>query len=77
VILMLGAGRGAKAGSRTWAGATPNLLNVAATRAKRVLYVVGNRTEWQSAGVFADAAEALEPRSARDWLGVDQIAPAE
>jgi len=77
VILMLGAGRGAKAGSRTWAGATPNLLNVAATRAKRVLYVVGNRTEWQSAGVFADAAEALEPRSARDWLSVDQTVPAE
>ena len=77
VILMLGAGRGAKAGSRTWAGATPNLLNVAATRAKRVLYVVGNRTEWQLAGVFAVAAEVLEPRSARDWLGLDQMAPAQ
>lgn len=77
VILMLGAGRGAKAGSRTWAGATPNLLNVAATRAKRVLYVVGNRTEWQSVGVFAAAAEVLEPRSARDWLGADQLAPAQ
>ena len=77
VILMLGAGRGAKAGSRAWAGATPNLLNVAATRAKRVLYVVGNRTEWQSAGVFAAAAEVLEARSARDWLGADQLAPAQ
>ena len=77
VILMLGAGRGAKAGSRTWAGATPNLLNVAATRAKRALYVVGNRTEWQSAGVFAVAAEALEPRSAQDWLGLIQMAPAQ
>ncbi len=76
VILMLGAGRGAKASSRTWAGATPNLLNVAATRAKRVLYVVGNRTEWQSAGVFADAAEILESRSPREWLRLDQLAPA-
>lgn len=61
VILMLGAGRGAKAGSRTWAGATPNLLDVAATRAKRVLCVVGNRTEWQSVGVFTVAAEMLAP----------------
>ena len=77
VILMLGAGRGARPGSRSWAGATPNLLNVAATRARRVLYVVGNRTEWQSAGVFAVAAEMLEPRSAREWLGLDQMAPAQ
>lgn len=77
VILMLGAGRGAKPGSRSWAGATPNLLNVAATRAKRVLYVVGNRTEWQSAGVFAAAAEMLEPRSAREWLDLSQMAPAQ
>ena len=67
VILMLGAGRGAKAGSRTWAGRTPNLLNVAATRAKRALYVVGNRDEWQEAGVFAAAARELEARSGSEW----------
>ncbi|MGI4795729.1 MAG: AAA domain-containing protein, partial [Janthinobacterium lividum] len=77
VILMLGAGRGARAGSRSWAGATPNLLNVAATRAKRVLYVVGNRTEWQTAGVFAVAAEMLPPRSGYDWLGLREVAVAE
>ena len=77
VILMLGAGRGAKAGSRSWAGATPNLLNVAATRAKRALYVVGNRTEWRSAGVFAVAAETLQTRSPRDWLRLDLMAPAQ
>ena len=76
VILMLGAGRGAKAGSRVWAGETPNLLNVAATRARRVLYVVGNRAEWQSAGVFADAARTLQPRSGPAWLSVDQTATA-
>ena len=76
VILMLGAGRGAKAGSRVWAGETPNLLNVAATRARRVLYVVGNRAEWQSAGVFADAARTLQPRSGPAWLSIDQTATA-
>ena len=74
VILMLGAGRDAKAGSRSWAGGTPNLLNVAATRAKRALYVVGNRAEWRGAGVFAEAARALETRSEREWLPEDQLA---
>jgi hypothetical protein len=68
VILMLGAGRGAREGSRTWAGRTPNLLNVAATRARRALYVVGNREEWQGAGFFRDAAAMLPHRSGRDWL---------
>jgi len=73
VILMLGAGRGAKNGSRIWAGRTPNLLNVAATRAKRVLYVVGNRVEWQGVGVFATAALALPVRSGQEWSFSDQV----
>lgn len=68
VILMLGAGRGAKPGSRNWAGGTPNLLNVAATRAKRGLYIVGNREAWQGAGVFSEAAQMLPVRSAENWL---------
>jgi superfamily I DNA and/or RNA helicase len=74
VILMLGAGQGAKVGSRVWAGATPNLLNVAATRAKRVLYVVGNRAEWQGVGVFAEAARTLQPRSGSAWLSAIHLA---
>jgi hypothetical protein len=74
VVLMLGAGRGAKAGSRVWAGETPNLLNVAATRAKRVLYVVGNRAEWQGAGVFAEAVRTLQPRSGPAWLSTNHPA---
>jgi superfamily I DNA and/or RNA helicase len=68
VILMLGAGRGAKPGSRNWAGSTPNLLNVAATRAKRSLYIVGNRQEWQGAGVFTEAAHRLDVRGGQEWL---------
>ncbi|MEE4454668.1 DEAD/DEAH box helicase [Novosphingobium resinovorum] len=67
VILMLGAGRGAKNGSRKWAGNTPNMLNVAATRAKRGLYVVGNRELWRGAGVFATAAEMLPVVPADLW----------
>jgi AAA domain len=72
VILMLGVGRGAKPGSRSWAGGTPNLLNVAATRAKRVLYVVGNRAEWKEVGVFAQAACRLRVRLEREWLREDE-----
>jgi superfamily I DNA and/or RNA helicase len=71
VILMLGAGRGAKPGSRAWAGETPNLLNVAATRAKRALYVVGNRTEWLGAGVFTEAARTLQSIPGTAWLSVN------
>ena len=32
----------------------PNILNVAITRAKEVVYVVGNRKLWREAGVFAE-----------------------
>lgn len=70
VILMLGAGRGAKAGSRSWAGGTPNLLNVAASRARRRLYIVGNRQEWQGAGVFGEAVNLLDAKDGRAWLNV-------
>lgn len=67
VILLLGAGRGAKDGSRVWAGQTPNMLNVAATRAKRSLYVVGNRQLWKGAGFFADAANSLPHIGTEEW----------
>jgi hypothetical protein len=54
VILVLGAPSAAQAGARNWAGGRPNLLNVAVTRAKEVLYVVGNRQLWREAGVFRE-----------------------
>lgn len=58
VIFVLGAPNGDQTGARGWAGKEPNLLNVAVTRAKEAVYVVGNRSLWRSAGVFSDL-EAL------------------
>lgn len=52
VILVLGASSAAETWARNWAGGRPNLLNVAVTRAKEVLYIVGNRRLWREAGVF-------------------------
>jgi hypothetical protein len=54
VIFVLGAPAVNQTGVRNWAGSKPNLLNVAVTRAKEALYVVGNRSLWQSAGVFQE-----------------------
>ncbi|CAD1790219.1 hypothetical protein XSP_001553 [Xanthomonas euroxanthea] len=53
VIFVLGAPQAAQHGARGWAGSTPNVLNVAVTRAKEALYVVGNRSLWSGVGHFA------------------------
>lgn len=53
VIFVLGAPNADQTGARAWAGKQPNLLNVAVTRAKEALYVIGNRNLWRTAGVFA------------------------
>jgi energy-coupling factor transporter ATP-binding protein EcfA2 len=52
VFFILGAPRPEQIGARLWAGAAPNLLNVAVTRAKEALYVIGNDKLWREAGLF-------------------------
>lgn len=59
VIFILGAPEAVQRGARGWAGARPNLLNVAVTRAKEALYVVGNRELWRGEGVFQQLDRAL------------------
>ena len=53
VFFVLGAQASSQNGARNWAGSRPNLVNVAVTRAKTSLYVIGNRSLWKTAGVFA------------------------
>jgi len=56
VIVVLG---GVSLGSRKWAAGTPNLLNVAVTRARDRLYVIGDRGHWESVGYARWVAENL------------------
>lgn len=58
IILVLG-GNNENGGARNWAVSEPNLLNVAATRAKRRLYVIGDRTDWQNRQLFCDVMDLL------------------
>lgn len=58
VILVLGTDPG-RAGARAWAASRPNLLNVAVSRAKRRLFVIGNLDAWRDQRFFTTLAEAL------------------
>jgi hypothetical protein len=61
VILVLGADRHARhAGAARWAASRPNLLNVAATRARKRLYLVGDVELWGNLPYF-DVARGLLP----------------
>ncbi|SHI39479.1 AAA domain-containing protein [Aureimonas altamirensis DSM 21988] len=59
VFFLLGAPSAEQRGARCWAGGRPNLLNVAVTRAKESVYVIGNRSLWKSAGVFQSLDDFL------------------
>ena len=58
VILVLGSDP-KNHGSRQWASSKPNLLNVAVSRAKRRLYVVGDVKAWSRWPYFSTLAESL------------------
>jgi hypothetical protein len=61
VLFVLGAPAPNQRGARAWAGGRPNLINVAVTRAKERLYVVGNRELWRTAGLFSELDARLPP----------------
>ncbi len=64
VILVLG-GNPRLPGAKEWASQKPNLLNVAVSRARRRLYVIGDREDWSRYPHFADAAALLSQQETK------------
>lgn len=58
VILLLG-GDPLNADGRDWVSALPNYLNVALSRAKERLYVIGNREVWERHPYFSELSAVL------------------
>jgi hypothetical protein len=59
VIIILGAQGDDFAGSRNWATRPPNLINVAVTRAKRRLYVIGSKYHWKNCGAAGEVMKLM------------------
>ncbi|MEO4002118.1 DEAD/DEAH box helicase [Mesorhizobium sp. CAU 1732] len=62
VILLLGAPAASQHGARNWAAGTPNILNVAVSRAKQNFYVVGSYAAWSSVGHARELASLRRAR---------------
>ncbi|MQS04418.1 DEAD/DEAH box helicase, partial [Streptomyces alkaliterrae] len=74
VLLVLGAG-GDKAGARAWAAARPNLLNVAVSRARRRLFVVGDHGSWSRNRHFDTLARRLPRMTVDDQRAMRDLTP--
>ena len=64
ILFVLG-GNPAKPGALRWAASQPNLLNVAVSRARQRLYVVGNHDNWAKLPYFSVLARTLPIRPLR------------
>lgn len=76
VVIMVLGGNTEGSGARDWAVSEPNLLNVAATRAKRRFYVIGDRNDWKNRALFCDVMDLLPlltlPERTMDLLPLSQ-----
>jgi hypothetical protein len=59
VVIMVLGGNTEGSGARDWAVSEPNLLNVAATRAKRRFYVIGDQDDWRERKLFCEVMGLL------------------
>ena len=60
VICILGGNASsASSGARNWVVESVNTLNVAVTRAKRRLYIIGDRSDWKKRRLFCDIMHIL------------------
>jgi ATP-dependent exoDNAse (exonuclease V) alpha subunit len=59
VIFVLGTDPSRAKRARDWAAMPVNLVNVAVTRARRRLFVIGNHAEWRDAPNFSELARSL------------------
>jgi energy-coupling factor transporter ATP-binding protein EcfA2 len=72
VIFVLGASD--SAGAANWAASKPNLLNVALTRAKKRVYLIGCYDMWSSLSYFSDAFSLLDQKALiADSINVENI----
>jgi hypothetical protein len=79
VVFLLGGNPSSPGVISSFAGAKPNLVNVAVTRAKRRLYVVGDREFWTGASdvrqIYSQMAEHLDGMQQDAEAGPDQERP--
>ncbi|HGM5240819.1 MULTISPECIES: DEAD/DEAH box helicase [Serratia] len=64
VILLLGAPKASQQRARQWAASPPNIINVAVSRAKQNLYVVGSAAAWAGAGTSLQVLQRQLTQSA-------------
>ncbi|MBW7982585.1 DEAD/DEAH box helicase [Enterobacillus tribolii] len=74
VIFVLGCDKDNNGGAH-WAASKPNLLNVALTRAKRHIFIIGDPAVWQTLNGFRNVAQELPtlPPSPADAVQEDSV----